>query len=366
MKMPRLASLVLSFVIVVSGFPAVAFETDQYNLPPEPLADVGDEVAEYVLTSIRLAVDKVNVDIARTRACIDQPAPRPKGCGDVQREKQRLTVLTSDDAVGAELYHMLGGNNILVTKFGKWMLSHKFSKEPSSYKAPYLESIYLTRPANYLTISPTVKLYGIEFGVDKLEHLFQQGYRYQEIRQKAEREGASPEDAVKKAIAWGQKTERTYFGLLTSGVYSNADLYANYAGMKFYEGLTKTCVVGDVTRPATVFMRNGRWQLDDSSSVRETLLTPFITEHLNEVLNPSSFALTLYPFVRKIIKKRGCPEWRAGFPALSRIDLNDKTRSLELWYGEDYGFTKKKRSPTIGDMCFGEPGGPGSVPVAAV
>ena len=54
-----LFSLMLATVLVFHPVTALAFETDQYNLPPVPLADIGDEVSEYVEDKLRLAVAKV-------------------------------------------------------------------------------------------------------------------------------------------------------------------------------------------------------------------------------------------------------------------------------------------------------------------
>ena len=69
------------------------------------------------------------------------------------------------------------------------------------------------------------------------------------------------EEAVQQAVKWGQKTERTYFGLWVSGVYSNADLYANYAGMKFYDALTQPLTVGGES-PAG-YRSSGKWPLEN-------------------------------------------------------------------------------------------------------
>ena len=76
-----------------------------------------------------------------------------------------------------------------------------------------------------MTVSPTVRLYGVEMGIDKLEHFFQQGHQYYEIERKALAKGVTPEEAVKQAVDWGKQTERTYYGLLSSGVYSNVPIF---------------------------------------------------------------------------------------------------------------------------------------------
>src|SRR5436190_7679438 len=115
-------------------------------------------------------------------------------------------------------------------------MKHKISQEPARYKTSYFNSIYTAEPIDYATMSPTVRIYGTEFGTDKIEHFLQQGYDYYKIYQNEIAAGRTSEAGESKAVKWGRMTEQTYFGLLVAGVYSNADLVANYAGMKFYLG----------------------------------------------------------------------------------------------------------------------------------
>ncbi len=155
-------------------------------------------------------------------------------------------------------------------------------------------------------------MYGMQFGVDKIEHIFQQGYTYYKIYEDAVAKGLSRDDATKKAIKWGKLSERTFFGSLVSGVFSNSDLYANYAGLRFYQGLTKPVKIGDVTRPAVLTLKDGVWSFNESGDMRQTFIRPFITEHLNEALNPSIFSFNLRFSIRRIIKKRACPTMGKG------------------------------------------------------
>ena len=64
-------------------------------------------------------------------------------------------------------------------------------------------------------------------GVDKLGHFLVEGWSYFD---RAYRDG----DGIEAAMSWGQRAERTYFGLLTTGIYSYADLAANFDGMRFW------------------------------------------------------------------------------------------------------------------------------------
>jgi len=342
------ALVVITLSIFVNSGVALAFETDQYNLPPVPLADIGDEVSEYVEDNLRKAVAKVNADIEMSVSCLES---RTKGCGSAYEQRKKLVHLRSNEAVAHAFFELTGEGNVFTTKFGNWMRVHKFRGTPDRYKTSYEESIFILNPTDYLTISPTVRLFGAEFGIDKLEHFFQQGYKYYTIGRESSAEGKSPNEAARRAIKWGQRTERTYYGLLVSGVYSNADLYANYAGMHFYDGLTKPLQINDKSRPAPLTLKDGSWSIE-TRDLRETLLKPFLTDHMNEALNPSAFRFTLVRSVRRAVKKHGCPDWRRAYPEMTEIAMANRSNALEMWNGEDYGFTKKDRIVTIADTCF--------------
>ena len=129
--------------------------------------------------------------------------------------------------------------------------------------------------------------------------------------------------------------------------------------MKFYEGLTHPIRIGDEIRPAVLLLQRGLWTFNDGVNLRESLLKPFITDHLNEALNPSIFTKNLgfRWYIRRAVRKRGCPQWFERYADLSRNGLEEKSRALELWYGEDYGFTQSDHFVTIANACFeDEPG----------
>ena len=67
-------------------------------------------------------------------------------------------------------------------------------------------------------------------GADKFGHFFTEGYKHYEIAFKDKK-------GIDEAIKWSQGTERGIFGLATSGVYSFADLVANYNGMVFWKNI---------------------------------------------------------------------------------------------------------------------------------
>ena len=352
MRFSAVASLILSLVLLANVPSAFPMETDQYNLPPVPLYDIGDEVSDHVAENLVTAVAKINAEIAVHQACLNLPPAKDSKCGSVETESARLAYLRSNDAVAKEVFKLLGDGNLFITKTGRWFQTHEFSHKPVRYKTDYLESIYATLPSDYLTMSPTVRLYGTEFGTDKIEHFLQQGYGYYKIYRKETVAGATPENAAAKAVKWGRMTEKTYFGLLVAGVYSNADLVANYAGMKFYLGLTQPVKIGTVTKPAILELKNGAWAIADNAALRENLIKPFLSDHLNEALNPSVYAFNLYPFVRSVVKKKSCPQWKKMYPDLTRNSLETRTAALTIWNGEDYGHLTQSRMVSLAETCF--------------
>ena len=354
----RLGALVLLGCLLLSPTRLLAFETDQYDLPPVPLADIGDEVSEHVEQKLHKAVEKINAEIVIRQRCLSGYADGgpAHSCDSLRAEVAKLAYLRSDAAMVAAAFDELGAGVPPFTSMGTWMDMHHFRGQPARYRTSYVKSIFVLLPPIALTISPTVNMYGSEFGTDKIAHLFQQGYTYYKISHHALAEGATPDEATAKAVRWGQKSERTFFGTLVAGVYSNGDLAANYVGLKFYEGLTQTITLGDSTRPAVLLLQDGLWTFNHGVNLRGVLLKPFISDHLNEALNPSIFTknLGLRWYIRRTVRRRSCAQWFERYPELSKSGLDEKSRALRFWQREDYGFTDSEHFVTIANTCFEE------------
>lgn len=355
-KSHRFAALVVLGCLLLSSSNCLAFETDQYDLPPVPLADIGDEVSEHVEQKLHKAVDKLNAEIVVRQRCVSGYADGgPEGgCDSLKAEVARLAHLRTEEAIAREVLDQLGAGVPPFTSMGTWMDAHHFRGQPARYRTSYAKSIFILLPPIAFTISPTVNMYGSEFGTDKIAHIFQQGYSYYKIYRRALAEGATPEEATAKAVRWGQKSERTFFGTLIAGVYSNGDLAANYVGLKFYEGLTQTIILGGSTHPAVLLLKDGLWTFNDGVNLKNELLKPFISDHLNEALNPSIFTknLGLRWYIRRTVRKRSCAQWFTRYPELSKSGLEEQSRALRLWQSEDYGFTDSEHFITMANTCF--------------
>jgi hypothetical protein len=81
-------------------------------------------------------------------------------------------------------------------------------------------------------VGSVTKIHNFCVGADKLGHFFDQGYDYFDL---AAKPGTTAADIDKL----GREMELGQFGLATTGVFSNADLAANKAGLQFYKDLEK-------------------------------------------------------------------------------------------------------------------------------
>ncbi len=152
MRFQTVARLFLCVVLLMQPVVAFAFETDQYNLPPQPLADIGDEVSEYAEENLRKAVNKINAEILVRQSCLENKSVKTGEvkCNSADKERVRLEYLRSENAIAREVYNQLGAGIIPFTKSSSWMESHQFVAQPTRYKTDYRKSIFLVFPSNYL------------------------------------------------------------------------------------------------------------------------------------------------------------------------------------------------------------------------
>jgi hypothetical protein len=182
--------------------------------------------------------------------------------------------------------------------------------------------------------SPTINLHGFYMGTDKLDHFFQQGREYAELVRKKEAKGADAAGAIAAAVAHGVKQEHTYFGTLASGVYSNGDLAANYAGMKFYLNLRQSVRIGERELPPMFEPTSEGWRLRPGIDA-DHLLEPFLSNHFDESLNPSRYKFSRGS-IRTVVRNR-CNQWQQFYA--DRLDLVAPAGQsfATTWFGEPYG-----------------------------
>ena len=282
-----------------AGYVALASETDQFTTPPAPLYDIGPDLSRKVVEIIE------------------------------------------SDRTGEEPERFLSewvGHNIFASQLVRWVKEIRVPEGPVTFLPSMFDSIYRVAlspaPASFLFDSPTVHVHGYYMGTDKIDHFFQQGHEYFELVTKDEAKGSDTAEAIAAAVAHGVKQEHTYYGTLASGVYSNADLAANYAGMKFYLNLRHPVRIGERTWPPLLEQSREGWRLRPGIDP-DRLLELFLSNHLDESLNPSRYRFSRWS-IGSLIRGR-CDRW-ARFYA-DRLDLVAPSGQsfANTWFGEEYG-----------------------------
>jgi hypothetical protein len=170
-----------------------------------------------------------------------------------------------------------------------------------------------------------------------------------------------PEDARRKVIKYFSEDailgESNLFGTLATGVYSNGDLSANFLGLKFFLNLTEKVSLQGVEREPLVVRCGVFWRVNDQVRPGSGWFRPFVSDHLNEALNPSLYDSTMRSRIHKILESRaghivefytrhdGRPQDPAYFDQLSH--------TLSTYYGEFYGHSGQfEKLMNIGNTCF--------------
>lgn len=141
------------------------------------------------------------------------------------------------------------------------------------------ESIF-RRPAFpfILPMAQTVRIGEVYLGIDKIGHMFGFGRRYFQIYQRHRAAGLDHDAAVERVLTWGIQHEASVVGRVVDGIFSRADLEANYQGFR----LALALGAGDAPR----FHRVGKvWTLRGPLDLRD-----YVTPDFDESFNTSDYA----------------------------------------------------------------------------
>jgi hypothetical protein len=144
-------------------------------------------------------------------------------------------------------------------------------------------------------------------------------------------------------------------GIWTTGIHSNGDLAADYAGMLFYVNLTAPVRIGARELPPMLLRDGALWRVQ---AERESdFLTAFITPHWNEVLNPNRYVRYFTPRLRTLVRERCTTaiDWyrdaRGNLRSAAQFDA--LARELSTYFGEHYGHESNlSNAVTLSSVCF--------------
>ena len=280
--MVRTATLVACLAILL--VPAVqAIETDQYYTWGRPMED-----------SLEVMNAKVNLEIDRALA---QTNPQRRAPG-MTCEAARKRIVNHFRLLLIHRLELWAINSALVARIPAT------ADEELQYRELYLyHGRHPLDPAVLVGPSPTIQVDGVRFGTDKLTHFFSQGWLYYKAYRKGRRSGLSHEEAESKAIDLGVLSERTLLGMAASGVFSRADLEANYQGLGF---MTAMC---DPVRPLLIRTDVG-WQLREPFDFHD-YITPEWDESWQSSIIGNSRWKRILPVLEGYCARLYTPEVRA-------------------------------------------------------
>lgn len=361
--------LIIAMTMVMS---LQAYESDQHTVPDFELADVGVDISAFIYKQTALAVEKINRDLeslplkieqTQKRIQSDEALEKPMLMRELKKnlaaDTARLKSIKTKNGVVAAVYDELGGTFTWEDQrdgvFGLPLSIIPYEKnikdgQQITFVPKRRHTIYafagfhrLISPS-YFVFCSSLKMFGVYFGVDKLGHMFNQGYEYYVKHH----QGLS----LDKVIEWGESTERGTYGTLVDGVYSNGDLAANFSGFHFYENLLNPVTIGDkIHSPILTIKEDSTVEFNTQNPIEEaTFLAPFISQHLNEAINPSHYEKLQKLVVIKAVKNR-CENVKRFYHLKDSQEIKALTDSMTLWHGKNYGH-RNYELLRIDELCF--------------
>ena len=294
----------LSLATVMVPGAVVAYETDQFSNRLEPIADSMVVLDNQVNRSIEEAVNS--------------------WAGD--RDDWKFVNL---------IYRDLGGRH-WVDKIERWAMNSdeverlQIGRHDSIYKG---HPFWATRVAGLFGVGPTFKVDGQLIGSDKLGHFFSQGRKFYRRYMRSQDEA--------KAAEHSAYTERALFGQMTTGVYSNADLVANYEGFLFYQSLFEDNVTPG--KKAILSWQDGKWVVQ-----RPFTWADHVNEYWDEALNINHFDRWLYPHMQQRLYTF-CTDYQSE---PERYSINDESHLQERYHHLELRNTSELR---LDRLCAEDP-----------
>ena len=277
------------------GAPAHALETDQFYAWGKPIEDSTEHLNAWVRLEIQSALDsKAGSAAEDCEAAVDELQKRLQHS---IYQPIELWIISSD----------------LVDKIPKGLEANR------EYRSNYLLSeTYKFDTARGLQPSPTLQVNEIRFGSDKLAHFFSEGWWYYK-HWRQHREESTEEEMQRKLFNFGVKLEKSIQGTKLTGVFSPADLEANYQGLEFYKDLCH----GD---QALLSQQEGRWLFSDQFDIGG-----YVYPKWDESWNPNYYTRKRWEGVRKTMAGY-CPllgsDWviqqRKRYAELDRLTVTEK------------------------------------------
>ena len=360
------ASLAASFLLAGA---VAAHESEQYTLPAgREFADLGPYLSRIVY---RAVVDAANSTNAAIRTAIESGQPPAE-----------IEALQSVDTLATQTWQQLFAalpiNELLDAALLHADIRDQYPGLVTMYRP--IESIYddpllvidLSKLVRTFFRAGTVNVGGTMIGTDKIIHFINVGRiyhaKYLNRRARGMGETAASLSSVESTARNPLLSEDGMLGWYTTGIHSNGDLAADYAGLRFYRNLTEEVRIGSHALPPMLVREGPYWRVQLTPDF--DVFTAFVTPHWNEVLNPNKYVKYFRNRVRAVVRPR-CEDvlerYRSDYgQPMTRSEFEAVERELSTYYGEPYGFLDDGASRvSVATVCFDPSGEPVAVAASA-
>jgi hypothetical protein len=275
--MKRMLLALMSWVFAINS---AAVETDQYMAWKVELPDSAEAINGYLNTEIAAAVAKIN-------------------------NEKKLAKFSCEDVTAKILSHIKGKYEI--SRVSAWTSSSdQVARFPDDLKRLQYakQSIYRyssTIISASVDLAKTINVDGYYFGTDKIGHIFYMGRHYYDEYLKAINNKWSHIQAVRFAIDKGIASEQKFLGYIVGGVFSYADLEANYQGLL----LALDFCQGD--QPYLSQTEDKQFVFNQKLDIRK-----YVNADFDESFNPNYYGPNKIRTVRKMISRNYCSEYQSN------------------------------------------------------
>ena len=346
--------ILLIFFLGCAAEPLAAHETDQFTTP------IGREFVDLGPFFSQWAYDLLDAGVKKTNEQILAAIERGGDVATMQRPEQLVDNIHSSlpwSVHEIEAFEWLFLSDAMRERYPGRLVSYRETNH-NIYENAFAPFDY--RVFSRWFFASTIKVYGTYMGTDKLGHFTDEGIAYYWAWRLAKKRGESESQAVAAAVRIGTQgpgSEAGWLGLAANGDYANGDLAANYLGFLFYRNVAEETLIAGVMRPPMVVRDGPLWKLADHVRRDSDFFALFITDHLDEALNPGFFDLSMRPALRAAVRER-TPAilWRYRTPDGSprpREYFQQKLEELSTFWGIDYGHRGRPAElVSIANSCF--------------
>ncbi len=281
----RRAGGVAALLAALAAGPVTALETDQYLSWRQPLADSAPAVNAFINRRFEAALARINRANPERLTCEELPPRLYRSL--FQGTGRRVLCPVCSSPIRSFLE-----SDPAVDRFPPDGTGQGDYRRMSIFRDPAFPFI--------LPLASTVRIGDVYLGADKSGHMFGFGGRYYRRYRRALESGASAEEATRRAVRWGLNLERYLVGGLTDGIFSHADLEANYQGLMLARHLCEA-------RPPHLQLTDAGWQLARPVDIRR-----FVTPHLDESYNNPHFSRYRWKRIQRIFEREYCPLYRTA------------------------------------------------------